>query len=512
MKLHNEAAPIALSQLLRIDVTAEQRKLGRYTLQGPWQLPSELVRMRFARGVREISLSFKRRAFELHDDGPPIDPATMDALTVLSDPEANDERRHLALVELEQSVHRALISLATLNDVRFEIPPGDGFTLRVMSPELDDRAQRFARYALRFAALTGRKITISGKTHADELGHLLASRRLQTPLVGAMGMPTVGRDGQLWLLQHGVLSTHQSFSTTPAFHCVLELPGHDSAATIRQSAERMLPQLAKRYQELLLSLAERDELPEPVRQAVATALLECARTVPTFRNEMGTRPLFRRVFVEGRVIHRLPVSLDGLIAAATRDGGTLCAIDADSTPPRALDEAVFVLSLGRAERALLVESFGLQFVPPITPQKERAFPLRWRNGLARVTGWLSARLSRGTSVDPDTLAQNEIRFLEGLSRILGTAAADLSLHEGSGPVRLSADQSRPQLVESARLPRDNPLLSASIERLGNDGDHWRYPVALALAHGKLRRGGRTTRARADWHRSKGTSLETTDAE
>jgi hypothetical protein len=514
MKQTNDQVPIALSQLLRIDVSAEQRKLGRHTLQGPWQLPSELVRMRFSSGVRHVSIRFKRRGFELSDSGSPLDAATLAALQLLSDPGAQDEERHEALLELERREYRALISLATLRNVRFEMPidTADGFVLRVSSPELDNRAQRFTRFALRFAALTDRSVTIDGTNHGDSLENLLVSRRLRDPLVGAIGLPAVGRDGQLWLLQHGVLSTHQSFSKAPAFHCVLEIAGNASAAALRSTAEQMLPRLAEQFQTMLLSVAARDDLPEIVRQALATSLLEIARdALPTIKSEICALPLFRRIDVEGKTIHRRSVSLGALIDEANRQDGRITAIDIGSPPPRTVEGGVSMLVLGRAERALLVEAFALQFVPPTTPSRESPFSFRWRDGLTKLAAWIGSRVTRSTPIAPDTLTQDEIQFLEGLSRILGTSAAELSLHEGSGTVRLRADQTRQRLIATAHLPKEHVLLRESIARMTRDGDHWRYPVALALSRGRIHRGGRSAKARGDWHQAAGAKLDVPDS-
>jgi len=514
MKQADEQIPIALSLLLRIDVSAEQRKLGRYTLQGPWALPSELVRMRFGTGVREVSIRFKRHGFELTDNGSPLDDATLASLRLLRDPNAKDDLRHAALLELEQRDHRALISLATLDNVQFEIPTGTAhrFVLRVSSPELDERARRFTGFALRFASLTNRIVTIDGKNTSDNLENLLVSRRLCAPLVGAIGLPAVGRDGQLWLLQHGVLSTHQSFTTASAFHCALEISGNASAAVLRSTAERMLPRLAEQFQSMLLSVAARDDLPEVSQSALATSLLEIARDAPpAIKNEISALPLFRRIDVEGKTIRRYRVSLGAMVDEAVRQGGRLTAIDVGSPLPRTADGIVSVLVLGRAERALLVEAFALQFVPPTMPSKESPFPFRWRDGLGRLTTWLGAIVTRSIPVAPETLAQDEIRFLEGLSRILGTSAAELSLHEGNGTVRLRADHPRPRVGETAHLPKENALLRASIARISRDGDHWRYPVALALANGRLHRGGRSAKARRDWHQATGATLDAPSA-
>ena len=63
---------VDLRELLRIDIEAELRKLTVAQLQGPWQMPAELVRRAVRAGASEIDVKLGRGSCSIRDDGPPL--------------------------------------------------------------------------------------------------------------------------------------------------------------------------------------------------------------------------------------------------------------------------------------------------------------------------------------------------------------------------------------------------------------------------------------------------------
>ena len=72
---------VDIGALLTIDVDAELRKLATAQLQGPWQIPAELVRRSMAAGASRVDVSFSRRRVRVEDDGRVIDVAQAQALS-----------------------------------------------------------------------------------------------------------------------------------------------------------------------------------------------------------------------------------------------------------------------------------------------------------------------------------------------------------------------------------------------------------------------------------------------
>lgn len=59
---------IDVSGLLTIDVASELRKLSLAQIQGPWQLPSELVRRALRDGATQVEVDLARHKAEVRDN------------------------------------------------------------------------------------------------------------------------------------------------------------------------------------------------------------------------------------------------------------------------------------------------------------------------------------------------------------------------------------------------------------------------------------------------------------
>ena len=60
---------IDVGGLLTIDVGSELRKLSQAQLQGPWQIPAELVRRALRAGATEVDVRTERHGVRVIDDG-----------------------------------------------------------------------------------------------------------------------------------------------------------------------------------------------------------------------------------------------------------------------------------------------------------------------------------------------------------------------------------------------------------------------------------------------------------
>ncbi|MBL8970373.1 MAG: hypothetical protein JNK56_07325, partial [Myxococcales bacterium] len=121
---------VDLRDLLRIDIEAELRKLTVAQLQGPWQMPAELVRRAVRAGAGEIDVSLGRSGCTVRDDGPPLPDAQLRDLATMLDPAAPAERRHQALLALEAAGGLALLALAGLGATQLDLRARGGGTLR----------------------------------------------------------------------------------------------------------------------------------------------------------------------------------------------------------------------------------------------------------------------------------------------------------------------------------------------------------------------------------------------
>src|SRR6185436_4688851 len=109
---------------LTIDVAAELQRLAFATLEGPWQVPAELVRRSVAAGARRIEVTLARNRVTVRDDGRPLPAECQRDLDVLLDPQAPGPGRHRALLALE--THTSLLSIAALAPTHVRVTSGSG--------------------------------------------------------------------------------------------------------------------------------------------------------------------------------------------------------------------------------------------------------------------------------------------------------------------------------------------------------------------------------------------------
>jgi len=318
------AIGLAPDELLQIDVGAELRKLASARLQGPWQLPAELVRAAIRRGARGIEVELGRADVRVRHDGGPWPVHALAAARALADASTADALRHAALVELEHGEEHELIAVAgaivagtvdaalvataaghaVLGHSPRTLPAGashdraraTGITL--LAPRFDlGRARAWLHAAARFApvpihvdgralprgldaaaARAGRRGPPRVRASA-ELGH--ASGPISAPaLAGRVGFVDrpQGTGAKLWLTAHGVISAHLTLPGEPDYDAVLELGAVVSdpldGAALREAAAARIDALARAALDTAAqALARGEALPLPDRAALQRAVL-----------------------------------------------------------------------------------------------------------------------------------------------------------------------------------------------------------------------------------------------
>lgn len=537
--------PVDLRELLRIDIEAELRKLTVAQLQGPWQLPAELVRRAVRAGATRIDVELSRGGCVVRDDGEPLAADQLAELQAMLDPRAAAERRHRALLALEGAGGLALLALAGLGATQIEVRATSGGKRRqltwlsrhvhpTLSEAADPSGPRGTEVLLRGAELdpararswlrdVGRfapgELRVDGQTINHGRSSYLASESFaigpkdQPPrLRGHVAVAAHGEQARVWLLHGGVVATHLGLSSVPCFDAIVELgaeaPLQATAADLRAAVNPHISALADLGVGLLIHLARRlPEVEQLATQArIVTLLLQAVRTrrrlrelmavpfLPSWTPQGSQRP-------KGRPARWLSLA-DLPTSDQARSGGehpVVLALYPEQDPDDyALPEAP-VLRLDAAERSTLTELFGLRFRAP--PPRADADPLsRLRAALrqgAYRSGQLLARLLHlgpGAPLPDSALGSEERQLLADLRA---------ALRGGSGApesVQLCAGRAGPQLRGGPHgqllIGREHPDLLACLAARRR-GPAWLYPACVALLGGHALP---ASSARATWLR------------
>ncbi len=538
-----DTVPVDLRELLRIDIEAELRKLTVAQLQGPWQLPAELVRRAVRAGATRIEVELSRGGCVVRDDGAPLAQEQLAELQAMLDPGAAAERRHRALLALEAAGGLALLALAGLGATQIEVRARAGGRRRQLTwlsrqvhptlSEASDSGPRGTEVLLRGAELdptqarswlrdVGRfapgELVVDGQQVNHGLRGYLASEAFAigpkdqpSRLRGHVAVAAHGEQARVWLLHGGVVATHLGLSSVPCFDAVVELgnaaPLQATAADLRAAVNPHVGALADLGVGLLMHLARRlPELEQLATQArVVTLLLQAVRTRRRLRELMQAPFLPCWTPQTPQAPRTRPprwLSLAELPTAQGKPMGeppVVLALYPEQDPDDyALPDAP-VLRLDAAERSALTELFGLRFrAPPPRADADVASRLRaavrrgaWRVGQALV-GVL--RLGPGAPLPDAALTSDERLLLADLRAVLrgGPGAPE--------HVQLCPGRAGPRLVGGARgqllVGREHPDLLACLAARRR-GAAWLYPAALALLGGHALP---ATSARATWLR------------
>jgi hypothetical protein len=505
----SDSHDIDVASLLTIDVESELRKLTQAQLQGPWQLPAELVRRALCGGARRVEVELGRSGLSVRSHGDKVPFETLRELAALLDPKRSPQRRHRALSALERAGALSLLGLVglepssvriispnanaegetmglswdrdgTISLQRFRPPYPDHVEVTVRGTKLDrPRAREWLSGAARFAPAD---ILIDGRPLArganQGFGEVFSLAPLRSPVQGTLALPREGELARLYLLQDGLVTTHMSLTDAPCFEAALETRGlaepGASAARLRDVITPMIPAIVSAAVEHMIALAGEGRLEANERARLTQLLLHAARRDREQAKTIARLPLFRGLERDGR---ERWCDLLSLRQSVQEEGGErlLDALFPDQDPSEFTPEGrVYVLD--ESERALLGELLELGFRQPRRRvESRRGLARLLREGPALRGRELLAGLRPHGRPLPDTeLEPDERHLLTVLRAQLG--GSEITMCTGSGPVR------RLRQPDKLLLPRECDRVRAAVRAVGHDAA-WVYPALLALLDG-----------------------------
>lgn len=483
---------------LSIDVDAAIAKLAPAQMQGTWQLPTELARLAIAAGARRIDLKIGKTRLELAAPGARLDPLAVRDLGTLLDATAPADRRHRALMRLDERGASALAALATLRWKRLYLASGgsrgwalagvagarprlgrapatEGTLLTLRGLRLDAAtAKRWLRRHGRFAPVS---IRIGGRAIYRGFRRALISERRRRPLPAVLALGESGEAPRLWLLEHGIISTRATVPGYPAFEAAVEMasltPRGATPALLREAVQPHLEPLIRAAVDLIVELAATAAGPALGERAARLFLEACRHArFRTRLREVRALPAIAADGARGRVsIAELEHLVDG--TDGNRRG--LETLSASQDPRCFVLGERPVLILGQGERTLLGEILEADFVAPPERSRPRGSPRRLAAAIAGDLAFVRKRLGRAL-VPESALSTGERGFL----------AAARHAMAGGGPRALTfcAGDGRIHLTGGGRLllPRDNPAVVTAVRAVRRD-PAWLYPALVALLGG-----------------------------
>jgi hypothetical protein len=480
---------VRADDLLGIDVAAEVTTLCGTQLQGPWQVPAELVRLAVARGAARVEIDRIRGRFHFRFDGALATRDELRDLAEVFDSTAERSQRQEAISRIESAGLSALLWAAGLPGARLQLRTRSGgwsgraevrrnrFDLRIEETATGApsttlywqcrglgarRAVAWLRTALRFVPIP---VTICGRTVERGFSGALYRMRIVEPLPGEIAVTATGEVPDLWLLVHGVLSARAVIPGYPAFSAVVEMSGRAGAGSsgdeLRAAANPDLAAVIDEAARMLLLLVDRlPSADEPVRQRLTTLLLGFA-SLGLRRDEIAASPIVR---VRDGAAERMETPAE-LARRAAHRGGVISAVE-----PGAGDAPVcqgLILRASTDERSRLAELLDIR----IESLDRRRFP---RAVLPRImAGFRRGRrvvrgLAGASALAPHRLTSQEKRLLQTAA----AAGVELGFCDGRAAIR-----SRGPVVLIGRRRRE---VEAAVTVVA-DGDEWLYPALLAVA-------------------------------
>jgi hypothetical protein len=472
---------------LAIDIAAEVRTLTEATLQGPWQVPAEVVRWALSCAARSVEVRLGRGRAAVSFSGGDVPHELVDALAVASDVGTEPRARHRAVLQVEAAGALALLWAAVRRGGRLEISPGQGRSglrveggrvvatpgvagdecdVRVAGPGLD------AARAREWLIAVGRFVPVSVTVDGRALGGRFPDGLYSLPVGGhAPGEVCVAASGdvpELWLLRNGLVAARATVPGYPPFHAALEMSGlvgpAASPAALREVVTPLLPAVVEAAVSLMIRLAERASgLEEGVRRRVAALLMEAA-AMGLARERALSVPMLRRA--DGGL-----VSLAQVAEAADTCGGVVEAVEAAAIRGEGGGGALLVL--GPAERAALVRVLPITLSGSPAQPRSRVGVLgsRLESGIRRVRAVAEFVLTRPLS--EGRLTEREREFLAELRRAWPEAPWVELTAGRSGSLPAVAVFGR------VRLPRHSDTFGAAVTAVACDR-RWLYPAVLAL--------------------------------
>lgn len=511
-----ERQRIDVSSLLTIDVESELRKLTQAQLQGPWQLPAELVRRAIRQGASLVEVEFGRAQLIVRSRGGPVRAPVLRQLNALLDGQRSPERRHRALSELERAGALSLLGLVGLEPSALRIVSPDAneageamglswqrgkgieyqrfvgdqlptmTEISVRGSKLDrNRARSWLAEVARYAEV---EIRVDGKPLqraarvTGGFDNPFSVTQMSTPLRASVALPREGELARLYLLQDGLVTTHMSVTNAPAFEAAVETTqlceATASAARLREVIEPHIKGIMNAAIEHMIELGHGGgSLPPDDRSRLTQLLLYTARRYREHAKRIARLPLFRGVERDGR---ERWCDLLALRQSASDEGGErlLCALFPDQDPTEfSADGRVYILD--EAQRALLGELLELGFRPPPRRVEGPHGLLRLlREGprRGRVRDLMIALRPGGRPLPDAELDDDERHLLAQLRAQLDSC--EIAMCTGAGPVRRFG-----RGPDKLLLPRDSQPVRAAVISVARDAA-WVYPALLTLLDGR----------------------------
>ncbi len=489
-------------ELLSIDVPAELCKVSGLALEGPWQIPSALVRWAGGLGARRAEVRLRRRHWRIWTDAL-LDPRDLTLIGIVLDARRPDNERHEAFVALEQSDAREFACLSSCKRGTLRVWRGDpaashGISWRLGfantgQPSTPDatgttidlrgslsgraRAADWVRDVARFAEI---EVTVDGAPIERGFRGSLGRRALAAPLEGRASLSTGDDGARVWLLHRGATVAHLTVPEAPAAEVALELGGtgrDPSPAALREAALSLKEDLVEQIVELLVASGRQlFSLPAAHQVALRRQLLRASvfRRARTQISQLRIIPA-----LVGPARERRLLQLAELEKTAAANGSLGFISPGDSTTGLVAGSAPLVV-LDGVERARLARRTGIRLAPP---PRQAPLPLleRFRRRLARFGRSVRARLNERRPATTDSLDRAAVSRIEEAFRAAtpchdGPAIHSVRFVRGRGPASVSGGR--------VDLPAGDPLVAKSLTLLGRDR-RFQAAVVLALGQGEL---------------------------
>lgn len=523
---------IDVGSLLTIDVESELRKLTQAQLQGPWQLPAELVRRALRHGAARVEVELGRQQLRVRSQGGGVPQVVLRELAALLDPQRSPQRRHRALSELERAGELSLLGLLGLEPTQLRIvtlaassegataehpamglswrsggavelqrfePPGPTHAeVLVRGAKLDrTRAREWladvARHAPSEIEVDGRPLIGAGAGFEDAF----SITRIVDPVPATLALPREGELARLYLLQDGLITTHMSVPEAPCFEAAIETrtlaEPTASAAQLRELIQPLIPKIVAAAIEHMIAVGQQGAALAPAdRSRLTRLLLHGARRDREQAKTIARLPLFRGLERDGR---ERWCDLLALRQSVQEEAGErlLIALFPDQDPAEFAPEARLYV-LDESERALLGELLELGFRQPrrrVHGRRGLLKALRELPSQLRGQALFAALRPGGRPIPDATLEHDERTFLIQLRAQL--EGCEVAMCTGSGPVRRIGAGPHKLL-----LPRQSARVKSAVVAVSQDPS-WVYPALLALLDGR----DFPERARKRWKKAVG---------
>lgn len=488
--------PLALGELLTIDVDAEIRKLSTCQLASEAERCVELVRLSVRLGASAVNVGVDRRAATIVASGARFAEAALGQLAILADASRPAAERHEAFVGLEATYGPGLVSLAAApwaevttdhggggsrwtlrtrrrSQMQSRPPAPAAVTFRVGRSGSPGETQRAVAAACAFAGLP---IVVNDRRtsrglHVEDC--LLTTRSVVERFEVLVGLPRRGALSRtIVLLNEIVYKDRYRLSRRGFVHAAVVW----AAGPLESGDLARVDELVRRLRyELYFELGRRyPSLPAPDQRIARELLLR--------RAGVGRDPAVLRGVPLFRTLAGRTLDLDAVVRSARE--GAVWAVDPKVRAHRFLVDPGRVLVLEGVERDFLANHLGVTPRPPPASGTDASLVRivaylrrQRRRAAARLTNLLGRILS-SRPLPRSEWTPVEVELIEGLMNEIGSGrftlpgfAPQLSrclevklVERGNLPLRVRRHSHHLEV----RLPRRDPRVTRMLRAFGRD--------------------------------------------